>query len=277
MAEADNTDLTQLTVQLLSAYLANNIVAQEDIADLITTTRTVLSGEVTPPAPLDPEYTPAVSIRKSLASPDHLISLIDGKPYKMLKRHLASNGLTPVQYRERYGLAREYPMVARTYSEERRATAARIGLGTRALGKTSPQETAAAASSSVAPASSNATESGAKVKAARAPQKKAIPSKSAAPAAAKKSAAAPKGDRAARPAKAEKPAAAVKPAEVALDIASMQSTPETVVTAPIKTPRLKNTKDVVAPSATVVAPPSGDDVPAKRAGRPKKAKLSIVA
>jgi len=75
------------------------------------------------------EYTPAVSVRKSLASPDHIISMIDGKPYKTLRRHLATNGLTPEEYRARYNLKADYPMVSETYSESRRAMAKKIGLG----------------------------------------------------------------------------------------------------------------------------------------------------
>jgi len=75
------------------------------------------------------EYTPAVSPRKSLASKDHIISMIDGKPYKTLRRHLSINGLTPDQYRARYGLKKDYPMVAESYSESRRAMAKAIGLG----------------------------------------------------------------------------------------------------------------------------------------------------
>jgi predicted transcriptional regulator len=76
-----------------------------------------------------PEYTPAVSVRKSLASRDHIISLIDGKPYRTLKRHLSTNGLTPQEYRERYGLKADYPMVAPSYTEARRDMAKKIGLG----------------------------------------------------------------------------------------------------------------------------------------------------
>jgi predicted transcriptional regulator len=75
------------------------------------------------------EFTPAVSVRKSLASPEHIISLIDGKPYKTLKRHLSGHGLTPAQYRERYGLKPDYPMVAQNYAEHRRNLAKKIGLG----------------------------------------------------------------------------------------------------------------------------------------------------
>ncbi len=75
------------------------------------------------------EYPPAVSVRKSLASPDHIISMIDGKPYKTLRRHLATNGMTPDEYRERYGLKKDYPMVAPTYSAARQAMAKKISLG----------------------------------------------------------------------------------------------------------------------------------------------------
>jgi len=75
------------------------------------------------------EYSPAVTARKSLASSDVIISMIDGKPYKTLRRHLSANGLTPTEYRERYGLKADYPMVAPDYSERRRALANKIGLG----------------------------------------------------------------------------------------------------------------------------------------------------
>jgi predicted transcriptional regulator len=75
------------------------------------------------------EHMPAVTSRKSLASPDFIISMIDGKPYKTLTRHLTTNGLTPAEYRQRYGLKPDYPMTAPSYSEARRAMAKKIGLG----------------------------------------------------------------------------------------------------------------------------------------------------
>ena len=75
------------------------------------------------------ECTRAVTTRKSLSSPDHIVSMIDGKLYKTLRRHLATNGMTPTEYRERYGLKADYPMVAPTYSEARRTIAKSIGLG----------------------------------------------------------------------------------------------------------------------------------------------------
>ena len=75
------------------------------------------------------DFTPATTARRSLSSRDHIISMIDGKPYKTLRRHLSTHGLTPVQYRERYKLKADYPMVAQNYSEVRRAMALKIGLG----------------------------------------------------------------------------------------------------------------------------------------------------
>lgn len=129
MAEVEQPDLTTLTVQLLSAYVANNSVANEDLAGLIQATRKALAGEQAPVEPEAPEFLPAVSVRKSLASRDSIISLIDGKAYKTLKRHLATHGLTPEQYRERYKLPRDYPMVAPAFAEQRRKIAERIGLG----------------------------------------------------------------------------------------------------------------------------------------------------
>lgn len=91
-----------------------------------------------------PEYTPATTVRRSLASKDHIISLIDGKPYKTLRRHLSGHGLTPADYRERYKLKADYPMVAPSYSEARRSMAEKIGLGR----KRAPQASSPAAEKS---------------------------------------------------------------------------------------------------------------------------------
>lgn len=131
MFETEPTsDVAALTVQLLSAYLANNTVPAEAIADLIVSTRDALTGGSQTLAQAEPEaFTPAVSVRKSLASPHHIISLIDGKPYKTLKRHLMGHGLTPEAYRNRYNLSASYPMVAPTYAEQRRNIEQNIGLG----------------------------------------------------------------------------------------------------------------------------------------------------
>jgi len=102
-------------------------------------------------APAAAEFTPAVTVRKSLASRDHIISMIDGKPYRTLRRHLSTHGLSPEQYRERYALKADYPMVAESYSEARRAMAKKIGLG-RKPGQKAATSKAAPAPSTAAPA-----------------------------------------------------------------------------------------------------------------------------
>lgn len=147
MAEETQTDITALTVQLLSAYVSKNNVPSESLADLIKSTRAALTeNPATAVAETAAEtFTPAVSVRKSLASPDHILSLIDGKPYKTLKRHLMTRGLTPEQYRERYNLPKSYPLVAQSYSEARRAVAEKSGLGRKpadAAGTPKPAQTA---------------------------------------------------------------------------------------------------------------------------------------
>jgi len=129
MSQNINTDLAALTVQLLSAYVGNNAVPSSELAELIRTTRMALAEQVEPAAPEKEKHVPAVSVKASLASRDHILSLIDGKPYKSLKRHLSSRGLTPEEYRERYDLPANYPMVAPSYSEQRRKVAKQLGLG----------------------------------------------------------------------------------------------------------------------------------------------------
>jgi predicted transcriptional regulator len=171
MSDSEQADLTTLTVQLLSAYVANNSVANDDLAGLIRSTKAALSqsGPSEPAAPEAPAHVPAVSIRKSLASKDHIVSLIDGKPYKTLKRHLTTHGLTPADYRARYDLPASYPMVAPNYSEQRRIVAQQIGLGSRlsAARKAAPEPVDAPAESAPAKAAP------AKAKAASRPRAKA--------------------------------------------------------------------------------------------------------
>ncbi|WP_085998853.1 MucR family transcriptional regulator [Novosphingobium sp. Rr 2-17] len=133
MTDIERSDVTSLTVELLSAYLSNNTVSPAELVDLIRSTRTVLSEpEASPEVEPEPAvHTPAVTPRKSVANPEYIISLIDGKAYKALKRHLAGHGLTPQTYRERYNLPSSYPMVAPAFAERRREIAAAIGLGRR--------------------------------------------------------------------------------------------------------------------------------------------------
>ena len=130
--ETQQQDLTELTVELLSAFVANNNVRSDDLPGLIASTHAALSGLATTtaePAASPDQHQPAVTARKSLANRDFIVSLIDGKPYKSLKRHLTGHGLTPEEYRARYGLAATYPMVAPGYSDARREVAKRLGLG----------------------------------------------------------------------------------------------------------------------------------------------------
>lgn len=130
----------ELATELTIAWLGNqnNRVQADDVPAFLramhaTVTELASAGatttpEVTAEEPAE-DFTPAVTVRKSLASKDHILSLIDGKPYRTLRRHLSGHGLTPEQYRERYNLKADYPMVAESYSEQRRAMAMKIGLG----------------------------------------------------------------------------------------------------------------------------------------------------
>ena len=128
----------ELATELTIAWLGNHNTrtSADDVPAFLKSMHDAVSN-LAAPATAEPqetaqEYTPAVTARKSLASPDHIVSMIDGKPYKTLRRHLSTNGLTPEQYRERYNLKADYPMVAATYSEARRAMAKAIGLGRKA-------------------------------------------------------------------------------------------------------------------------------------------------
>ena len=134
----DNTDVNavELATELTIAWLGNpNTRTSADevpsfLGKMHETVSALFNGENGDTGSDDKtEYTPAVTARKSLASKDHIISMIDGKPYKTLRRHLSTNGLTPEEYRERYNLKPDYPMVAESYSESRRAMAKKIGLG----------------------------------------------------------------------------------------------------------------------------------------------------
>ena len=127
-AEIDTT-LVTLTADIVSAHVANNSVAPGDIGALIQNVHAALSG-LGKAAPVEePKLQPAVSVRASV-KPDHIVCLEDGKKLKMLKRHLMTRyQLTPEQYRIRWNLPADYPMVAPNYAEKRRTLAKQIGLG----------------------------------------------------------------------------------------------------------------------------------------------------
>ncbi len=126
----DRGELLTLTSRIVTSHLSNNLVDVADLAGLINSVYAALSKAGQPdPAQQRPEA--AVSIRRSI-TPDFLICLEDGKKLKMLKRHIKTRyNLTPDEYRERWGLASDYPMVAPNYAEQRRELAKKIGLGTR--------------------------------------------------------------------------------------------------------------------------------------------------
>lgn len=134
--ETVNVNAVELATELTVAWLGNPNTRTEAseapafLGRMHETVSALLGGtaqQVEAEAPV--EYTPAVSVRKSLASNDYIISMIDGKPYKTLRRHLSTNGLTPEEYRARYNLKADYPLVAPSYSAARQAMAKKIGLG----------------------------------------------------------------------------------------------------------------------------------------------------
>ncbi len=132
---SDSNDMQEtfitLTADIVAAHVSNNSVAVSDIPTLIQNIHGALVG-LSSPAPVpEVKLEPAVSIRASI-KPDYIICLDDGKKLKMLKRHLMTHyGMTPDDYRAKWGLPAEYPMVAPNYAEQRRTLAKKIGLGTK--------------------------------------------------------------------------------------------------------------------------------------------------
>lgn len=118
-----------LTAELVAAYVGNNTVRTADLPGLINSVHSALAGLGQPASELEAaKPMPAVSIKKSV-TPDHLISLEDGKPYKTLKRHLTGRGMTPAEYRAKWKLPADYPMVAVNYANRRSELAKASGLG----------------------------------------------------------------------------------------------------------------------------------------------------
>lgn len=126
----DNNDaVVDLVAGIVSAYVAHNRVPTADLAGLIASTHAALMGLGKEPAPVVEEKAPAVSVKKSI-TPDFLICLEDGKKFKSLKRHLrTSYDMTPEDYRSKWGLPADYPMVAPSYAEARSQLAKKMGLG----------------------------------------------------------------------------------------------------------------------------------------------------
>ncbi len=131
-SQTPQNELLSLTTQIVSAYVSNNTVALPDLPNLIARLYKTLSdvGTETPQAPERPQ--PAVPIKRSV-TPEYIVCLEDGKELKMLKRHLkTAYDMTPEEYRERWSLPRDYPMVAPNYAKQRSRLAKQIGLGTKA-------------------------------------------------------------------------------------------------------------------------------------------------
>ena len=123
--------LITLTADIVAAHVSNNSVAVSDLPLIIQNVHSALAGLGTPTAEPEVKQEPAVSIRSSI-KPDYVVCLEDGKKLKMLKRHLMTHyQMTPDDYRAKWNLPADYPMVAPNYAEQRRTLAKKIGLGTK--------------------------------------------------------------------------------------------------------------------------------------------------
>ncbi|AZS20723.1 MULTISPECIES: MucR family transcriptional regulator [unclassified Caulobacter] len=125
-----NAAMIGLTADVVAAFVGNNSVAVADLPNLIKTVHAALSGAEAPVLEAAEETVKptAGQIRKSI-TPDALISFLDGKPYKTLKRHLTTHGMTVAEYKAKFGLPNDYPTTAPAYSEARSAMAKALGLG----------------------------------------------------------------------------------------------------------------------------------------------------
>lgn len=130
-----HTELLALTADIVASHFANNTVSPADVPGVIESVYATLARLGAPAAPPAAKQEPAVPVRLSI-KPDYIVCLEDGKKLKMLKRHLMTRyGMTPDDYRTKWGLASDYPMVAPNYAEQRRALAKAIGLGTKRTSK----------------------------------------------------------------------------------------------------------------------------------------------
>jgi len=126
-----SSELMALTTDIVASHVSNNTVAITDLPSLIQQVYAALSGLGSAPAAAATRPHPAVPIKKSVM-PEYIVCLEDGKKLKMLKRHLKTRyNMSPEEYRERWGLPSDYPMVAPAYAQQRSDLAKKIGLGTK--------------------------------------------------------------------------------------------------------------------------------------------------
>jgi len=131
MTAGTQGEFIELTAQIVAAYVSRNVIQVADLPNLINTVRQSLASLGQPQEQAEPpvDLKPAVSIKKSV-KPEYIICLEDGKKLKMLKRHLASSyGMTPDEYRAKWNLPADYPMVAPNYAKQRSDLALKLGLG----------------------------------------------------------------------------------------------------------------------------------------------------
>lgn len=132
--DVQDVDFVSLAADIVSAYVRNNSVPTSDLPALIHSVHSSLQNVTAPTVAqaVAEKQEPAVPVRKSI-TPDYIVCLLDGKRFKSLKRHLRTTyDMTPDQYREKFGLPFDYPMVAPNYAAERSALAKKIGLGRQA-------------------------------------------------------------------------------------------------------------------------------------------------
>ena len=136
--EASNTELVAMTGRIVASYVRSNQIAVNDLPNLIRVVHQSLAGSGRPVEQDVVELRPAVPVKKSV-TPDYIVCLEDGKKLKMLKRYLrTAYGMTPDEYRRKWGLPADYPMTAPNYAEQRSAFAKSIGLGKKAAAPAKP-------------------------------------------------------------------------------------------------------------------------------------------
>ncbi|HEY2048838.1 MAG TPA: MucR family transcriptional regulator [Caulobacteraceae bacterium] len=126
----DKAEIIEMTAEIVAAYVENNTVASADLPGLIQSVHRALAGVTAGPETVEaPPKEPAVPVRRSI-TPDHLVCLEDGRKFKSLKRHLRTKyNMSPEEYRTKWGLAKDYPMVAPNYAKARSELAKQMGLG----------------------------------------------------------------------------------------------------------------------------------------------------